>query len=317
MVDAEPAVRRHVVCLMGPTASGKTGLAVELAAQLPLDIVSVDSALVYRGMDIGTAKPDATTLARAPHRLIDIREPEESYSAGAFVRDACREIDAIHRAGRVPLLVGGTMLYFRSLSEGIAELPEADEAVRRDLDRQAADVGWPALHEELARVDPAAAARIGLNDRQRIQRALEVYRVTGRTLSAWQSAPTAPAADYEFVKLALIDPERRRLHERIDARFVRMLEAGFRDEVATLMARPGLSAASPAMRAVGYRQLWAHLAGDCSLEEATARGQAATRQLAKRQLTWLRAEPEVGQFDPLEVRTSGAILSRLKRILNS
>ena len=307
---------KPVVCLMGPTASGKTGLAVQLTGELPLDIVSVDSALVYRGMDIGTAKPDAATLAKAPHRLIDIREPEEPYSAGAFVRDACREIDAIHRAGRIPLLVGGTMLYFRSLVGGIAELPEACAEVRRDIDRRAAESGWPALHEELARVDPDAAARIGPNDRQRIQRALEVYRVSGRPLSAWQAAAPTRAAAYRYIKLALIDPERRRLHERIDRRFVRMLEAGFPDEVATLMKRPGLGPDSPAMRAVGYRQMWAHLAGDCSLDEATARAQAATRQLAKRQLTWLRGEPDVDEFDPLEVRTSVAISSRLKRMFN-
>ena len=307
---------KPVVCLMGPTASGKTGLAVQLTGELPLDIISVDSALVYRGMDIGTAKPDAATLAKAPHRLIDIREPEEPYSAGAFVRDACREIDAIHRAGRIPLLVGGTMLYFRSLVGGIAELPEACAEVRRDIDRRAAESGWPALHEELARVDPDAAARIGPNDRQRIQRALEVYRVSGRPLSAWQAAAPTRAAAYRYIKLALIDPERRRLHERIDRRFVRMLEAGFPDEVATLMKRPGLGPDSPAMRAVGYRQMWAHLAGDCSLDEATARAQAATRQLAKRQLTWLRGEPDVDEFDPLEVRTSVAISSRLKRMFN-
>ena len=308
---------KPVICLMGPTASGKTGLAIQLVEQFPLDIVSVDSALVYRGMDIGTAKPDAATLERAPHRLIDIREPEEPYSAGAFVTDACREIDAIHAAGRIPLLVGGTMMYFRALIGGIAELPGADPALRDQIDREAAELGWPAMHVQLSRIDAQTAARIGPNDRQRIQRALEVYRLSGRPISAWQAGESVETADYAYARFALIDAERRRLHERINRRFAGMLEAGFLAEVAALRRRPGLTADSPSMRAVGYRQLWTHLDGGYALDEAVERAKAATRQLAKRQLTWLRAEPQVDVFDPLEAGTADAISSRLKQILRN
>ena len=300
---------------MGPTATGKTALAVRLCESLPFDIVSVDSALVYRGMDIGTAKPDADTLAGAPHRLIDIRDPEETYSAGQFVKDARQEIAAISASGRVPLLVGGTMLYFRALMDGIAELPEADAAMRAEIDREAASVGWPALHAELAAVDPAAAGRIEPNDRQRIQRALEVYRLSGRSLTRWQKEPQAEGADYRFVTVALLDDDRGNLHRRIDARFVDMLERGFVDEVRRLMGRPGLTADSASMRAVGYRQLWAHLAGDTTLDEAIGRAQAATRQLAKRQITWLRSFSELRSFDPLESSTAAAISGLLEQEL--
>jgi tRNA dimethylallyltransferase len=305
-----------VICLMGPTASGKTETAVRLVEQFPLDIVSVDSALVYRGMDVGTAKPDAETLARAPHRLVDIRDPEQAYSAGAFVRDATREIESILAAGRVPLLVGGTMLYFRSLTEGIAELPDADAAVRARIDADAARRGWPALHAELAAVDPDTAGRIEPGDRQRIQRALEVYRTTGRTLTEWHSRAGRPAADYAFEKIALLDADRARLHRRIEARFLAMLDAGFLDELEALRMRPGLSADSPSMRSVGYRQLWAYLDGSCDLDTAIARGQAATRQLAKRQITWLRSEAGLTVFDPLEKSTPGAISRKVAAKLN-
>lgn len=300
---------------MGPTASGKTASAVRLRDQFPVDIVSVDSALVYRGMDIGTAKPDAQTLSRAPHRLIDIREPEDSYSAGQFAVDARREIDAILDQGRLPLLVGGTMLYFRALIDGIADLPEADPAVREQIDLEAAANGWPAMHAELARVDSEVAARIAPNDRQRIQRALEVYRVSGKPLSEWQRSPTPKTASYDFIRIALVDSARQALHERINERFVAMMGAGFLEEVATLRERPGLTADSPAMRAVGYRQLWAHLEGEASLEEAISRGQAASRQLAKRQLTWLRGESGLTIFDPLESLKTDAISTFLGRVL--
>lgn len=306
-----PADRPIVPCLMGPTASGKTETAIELADTLSLDIVSVDSAMVYRGMNIGTAKPDAATLQRAPHRLVDIREPEDAYSAGDFVRDAGRAMTEIFAAGRVPLLVGGTMLYFRALIEGIAELPEADPATRQALDREADEKGWPVLHAELAAVDPAAAERIAPADRQRIQRALEVYRVSGRPLSDWQSAATAESP-FAFLKVALVDDDRARLHRRIDSRFHSMLDAGFLAEVETLQARPGLTADSPSMRSVGYRQLWAHLEGHYDLDTAVQRGQAATRQLAKRQLTWLRSETELSVFDPLDP-ASGRRIGRLIR----
>jgi tRNA dimethylallyltransferase len=301
---------------MGPTASGKTGQAIRLAESLPLDIVSVDSAMVYRGMDIGTAKPDAETLSRAPHALVDIRDPEEAYSAGAFVRDAVSEIRRILDTGRVPLLVGGTMLYFRALIDGIAELPEADPAIRRALDEEGDDRGWPALHRELESVDPGAAGRIAPNDRQRIQRALEVYRATGRSLSEWQESAARPGADFNFLKIALLDPDRTGLHNRINRRFREMLDAGFIEEVEALRSRPGLSSDASSMRSVGYRQIWAYLDGACDLFAASERAQAATRQLAKRQITWLRTERAVNVLDPLDKRTPMAILKAVEGKLN-
>lgn len=303
------------ICLMGPTATGKTELALELADALPLGIISVDSALVYRGMDIGTAKPDKQTLARVPHRLIDIRDPEQTYSAGDFVRDARAAMDEIRAAGRVPLLVGGTMMYFRSLTAGIASLPSADAELRAVIDAEAAEAGWPALHRELAAIDPEAAARISENDSQRIQRALEVFRASGRPLTDWL-AGTVPAAGGEYLPIALVPRDRSVLHRRIEARFEHMLNSGFVEEVRGLMARPGLTAASPSMRAVGYRQLWAHLAGDCTLAAAGDRAVAATRQLAKRQLTWLRGNSSVTVFDPLESGISGAISTLLGQELD-
>ena len=288
------------VCLMGPTASGKTDIAISLAKRLPVDVISVDSALVYRGMDIGTAKPDPATLARVPHRLIDIRDPEEPYSAGDFVRDAEGAIREIAAAGRIPLLVGGTMMYFRALTEGIAALPAAEPGLRAAIDAEAAEQGWPALHAALAEVDPESAARLSPNDSQRIQRALEVYRASGRPLSAWHRAGSDRAEEIRFIKLAVLPEPRKVLHERIEARLDAMLAGGFLDELRGLMARPGLGRDMPSMRAVGYRQLWAFLAGECSLAEARYRALVATRQLAKRQVTWLRAEAGLTVFDPLE-----------------
>lgn len=277
---------------MGPTASGKTRLAIELVERGPFDIISVDSGMVYRGMDIGTAKPDADTLARAPHRLIDIRDPAEAYSAADFRGDALREMAAITARGRVPLLVGGTMLYFRVLLEGLAELPEADAVVRARLDAEAAALGWPALHARLAEVDPVTAARLKPNDSQRLQRALEVWEVTGKPLSQWhaeQGPPEPPP--YRFLQLAVAPPDRAVLHERIEQRFDQMLAAGFLAEVAALKARPDLHAGLPSMRAVGYAQAWAHLEGAFDAAEMRLRGIYATRQLAKRQYTWLRRFP--------------------------
>ena len=287
---------------MGPTAVGKTDVAVGLCERFPLDIVSVDSALVYRGMNIGTAKPDAATLRRAPHRLIDICDPEESYSAGDFVRDAQQAIAAIDAAGRVPLLVGGTMMYFRALTEGIAKLPSANADIRNAIDARAAKLGWPALHAQLRVNDPIAADRINENDSQRIQRALEVFEGSGRSLTDWQQASKAkaPVVDVEFVKIALQPPARQVLHKRIEKRLDWMLAHGFLDEVEKLMQRPGLSHDLPAMRSVGYRQIWAHLAGEYDLEEGRYRALVATRQLAKRQITWLRSESNVFSVDPLE-----------------
>lgn len=305
-----------MICLMGPTASGKTEVAVHLVGQFALDIISVDSALVYRGMNIGTAKPAADILERAPHRLVDIRDPEDPYSSGMFVRDAQAEIAAIHAAGRTPLLVGGTMLYFRCLLGGIADLPEANSSVRAEIDAEAEKIGWLAMHAMLADVDPRAAERINPNDRQRIQRALEVFRLSGRALSDWHAQTSPGLPEFAVTKFALIPGSRAELHQRINQRFLDMLEQGFVAEVAELRKRPGLVADSPAMRAVGYRQIWAHLQGADDIEAATAKGQAATRQMAKRQLTWLRRETELISVDPLEECAASTISSILAGKLN-
>jgi tRNA dimethylallyltransferase len=285
------------VFLMGPTASGKTELAVRLVEALPLEIVSVDSALVYRGMDVGTAKPDADLLARAPHRLIDICDPAETYSAARFRADALREMGAICAAGRVPLLVGGTMLYFRALERGLSVLPDADQGLRARLEREGAQLGWDALHERLRRVDPAAAARIHPNDPQRIQRALEVYELTGRPLSEIQGRGPGRGLPYHTVKLARAPADRAELHRRIERRFLAMLDEGLEDEVARLLERGDLAPSLPALRAVGYRQVVQYLSGECDREEMIRRALAATRQLAKRQLTWLRGDREVVWLD--------------------
>ncbi len=279
------------LCLAGPTASGKTALALALAERVPLEIVSVDSALVYRGMDIGTAKPSAAERAAVPHHLIDLIEPTEAYSAARFVADAKRLIGEIRARGRLPLLVGGTMLYFKALREGLDEMPPADAAVRRALDDEAAARGWPALHAELAQVDPATAARLPPLDSQRIQRALEVWRLTGRPLSAWQrgAARDDAAGKARRLPLAALEPASRAwLHERIAVRFDAMLAQGLVDEVRGLRARGDLHAGLPSMRCVGYRQTWEALDGN-DLLQLRDRGIAATRQLAKRQLTWLRS----------------------------
>ena len=289
---------------MGPTASGKTDLAISLCKRFPCDVISVDSALVYRGMDIGTAKPGADTLVRTPHRLIDIRDPEDSYSAGEFVRDAYREMDEIYAAGRIPLLAGGTMMYFRALTEGIAELPPADDALRQSIDAEAEKRGWPAMHADLQAVDPVAAGRIKPNDRQRIQRALEVYRASGKPLSDWQRDSAPMRSDLSYLKVGLNIEPRSILHERIANRLEIMIEEGFLAEVRTLRDRPGLTADHSSMRSVGYRQFWQFLEGELSLEEARNKALYATRQLAKRQITWLRSETGVFLADPLE---AGAI----------
>jgi len=278
------------LCLAGPTASGKSAAALAIAAALAprraVEIVSVDSALVYRGMDIGTAKPSAAERAAVPHHLIDIVDPAERYSAARFVADANAAIAAIRGRGGIPLLVGGTMLYFKALFDGLDVLPEADPAVRADIDARARQAGWPALHAELADVDQATAARLAPNDSQRIQRALEVHRVSGRPLSAWHSAP-----DGRTPPLIALEPDDRTwLHARIGARFAAMLEGGFVDEVRRLRARGDLHVGLPSMRAVGYRQAWSALDGD-DLDALAASASAATRQLAKRQLTWLRSMP--------------------------
>ncbi|MGH8150668.1 MAG: tRNA (adenosine(37)-N6)-dimethylallyltransferase MiaA [Steroidobacteraceae bacterium] len=286
----------EAVVLTGPTGAGKSEWAERLAAELPIEIVSVDSALVYRGMDIGTAKPDAALRARIPHHLIDIRDPAEVYSAGEFVADATRLLEEIRARGRLPLLVGGTMLYLRALVEGIADLPRACEPLRREIEARAAREGWPRLHAELARVDAEAAASIHPNDPQRIQRALEVCHLTGGRFSELRR--TGGSRHAALPRIALVPGDRQALNRRLVERLSHMMEHGFLEEVARLRARGDLTARHPALRAVGYRQLWAHLEGAYGLGEANERALAATRQLAKRQLTWLRADRAVRWIDP-------------------
>lgn len=283
---------------MGPTASGKTALAVSLVERFPLEIISVDSALVYRGMNIGTAKPDAATLARAPHHLLDIRDPTEAYSAAAFC-DAARSLMAdITARGRVPLLVGGTMLYFRALLQGLDDLPRADAALRKQLEAEAALRGWPALHAELAAVDPVTAARLAPNDSQRIGRALEIVRLTGTPMSALLDRAQSELP-YRVLQIALIPSDRAVLHQRIADRFDAMLAEGLIDELKSMRQAYALTPDLPAMRAVGYRQAWAYLEGEIDLGELREQGIAATRQLAKRQLTWLRSWPDAVVLDCL------------------
>ena len=300
-----------VICLMGPTATGKTDLALALAERFPVDIVSVDSAMVYRGMDVGTAKPSASVLARVPHRLIDVADPAEAYSAARFRSDAVREIRAIRAHGRIALLVGGTMLYFAALQRGLSDLPPADAGVRQALAEAGEREGWPALHRRLAALDPESARRIHPNDRQRIQRALEIHALTGRT-RAQQYRRARPAAPWPLLRIALVPGERARLHRRIEERFHAMMAAGFLEEVAGLHARDDLSLQRPALRAVGYRQLWQHLDGVCSRAQAVERGIIATRQLAKRQMTWLRREAPHIVVDSESRRRLETVLNELR-----
>jgi len=303
------------IFLMGPTASGKTALAVSLVERFPLEIISVDSALVYRGMDIGTAKPDAATLARAPHHLLDIRDPTDAYSAAAFRDDALALMADIVARGRMPLLVGGTMLYFRALLQGLDDLPRADAALRKQLEAEAAVRGWPALHAELAGIDPVTAARLAPNDSQRIGRALEIFRLSGKPMSALLDRAQTDLP-YRVLQLALIPSDRAVLHQRIADRFDAMLAEGLLDEVKALRQAFALTPDLPAMRAVGYRQAWAHLDGEISLDELRETGIAATRQLAKRQLTWLRSWPDAVALDclaeDLEVQATTRVARHLK-----
>jgi tRNA dimethylallyltransferase len=307
-----PADSRHpAIFLMGPTASGKTALACALSERFPVALVSVDSALVYRGMDIGTAKPDAATLAKYPHALVDIRDPAEPYSAADFRVDAIEAMKDIAARGKVPLLVGGTGLYFRALHQGLSNLPEADPAIRERLTREAEAIGWPAMHERLRSADPVAAARIGPNDAQRVQRALEVIELTGRPLSEQQRGGSGERFPWRVLKLTLLPADRAPLHARIAERFDAMLAQGFLDEMRRLRARGDLHPDLPSMRAVGYRQAWDHLDGLTSAAEFRDRGIFATRQLAKRQITWLRGELDARVLDPerpgLEARAADAV----------
>ncbi len=279
--------RPLAIFLMGPTASGKSALAMELVRHLPCDIISVDSALVYRGMDIGTAKPTASELVQAPHRLIDILDPIESYSAADFRRDALREMAQIAAAGRIPLLVGGTMLYYKALLEGLSPLPEADPQVRAEIEQEAASLGWQALHDELCRIDPVSGARIHPNDPQRLSRALEVFRVSGKSLTELTQQQGEPLP-YRTLQFVIAPSDRAWLRERIAVRFDTMLTQGFEAEVAGLLRRGDLNPSLPSIRCVGYRQMWDYLTGALSYDEMRYRGIVATCQLAKRQMTWLR-----------------------------
>ncbi len=282
---------------MGPTAAGKTDLAIELTHKLPCDLISVDSALIYKGMDVGTAKPSPQELQKSPHRLIDILDPTEAYSAARFREDALAAMADITSAGRIPLLVGGTMLYFRALEQGLAELPAADEKVRARLDAEMEQQGLAAMHQRLQQVDPESAARIHPNDPQRIQRALEVYEITGKSMTELHAQAASDKLPYRLAKLIIAPNDRAILHQRIEKRFKLMLEQGFLDEVESLRARGDLNISMPSMRAVGYRQVWEHLDGQYDYDEMVNRGVVATRQFAKRQFTWLRAEQGAEWFD--------------------
>ncbi|WP_163935707.1 tRNA (adenosine(37)-N6)-dimethylallyltransferase MiaA [Paraferrimonas sp. SM1919] len=282
----------QVICLMGPTASGKTALAIELAQQFPCDIISVDSALIYKEMDIGTAKPDAQELQLAPHALIDILDPKESYSAADFRKDAIELIEKSHAKGRIPVLVGGTMMYFKALIEGLSPLPAADEEIRLQIAKEAEKLGWEVLHGHLSEIDPTSAARIHPNDPQRLSRALEVYRISGKSLTELTATKSEPLP-YEFLQFAIVPEDRKILHQRIAERFQLMLDQGFVDEVRALMARGDLNLDMPSMRCVGYRQCWQYLEGEFDEQQMFDKGVAATRQLAKRQITWLRSWPDL------------------------
>ena len=300
------------IFIMGPTASGKTALACALYDALPCELISVDSALVYKNMNIGTAKPTAEELAQYPHHLIDIRDPSEPYSAADFREDVLQVMSDVTARGKIPVLVGGTMLYFKFLLEGAADLPEADEAVRKQIEEEALEKGWPAIHEQLAQVDPESAARLNPNDPQRVQRALEVYRVTGKTLTEHWAQQQQKSIPYQVVQFAICPKERKTLHERIELRFEQMLKDGFVDEVRALYQREDLHENLPAIRAVGYRQVWEYLDGKLSYDEMIFKGVVATRQLAKRQVTWLRSWENLNWLeseDPNLVKTALAILN--------
>ncbi len=304
--------------MMGPTASGKTGLALDLVSRLPLEIISVDSALVFKEMNIGTAKPDAATLANVPHHLIDIISPTQAYSAAAFSVDALRLMADITARGNTPLLVGGTMLYFKALQEGLSGLPAAHPEVRARLDARAALIGWPAMHEKLALVDPVTAARLAPQDAQRISRALEVFELTGEAMSTLYLKKSRAALPYRVLKIALLPSQRPVLHERIAVRFEQMLKAGFVDEVSALIKQyPALTPASTSMRCVGYRQALEYLAGLYGLAELRDKGIFATRQLAKRQLTWLRGMPDIVALDCLNAQLNEMAFNQVNQFISS
>ncbi|MBI6543701.1 tRNA (adenosine(37)-N6)-dimethylallyltransferase MiaA [Proteus vulgaris] len=303
MSEVNTQIKPKAIFLMGPTASGKTALAIALRQKLPVDIISVDSALIYRGMDIGTAKPDATEQSLAPHRLIDILDPALPYSAADFRRDALIAMEEITAAGRIPLLVGGTMLYFKALLEGLSPLPSANPDVRAEIEKKAAEQGWEAIHKELALVDPVAAQRIHPNDPQRLSRALEVYLISGKTMTELTKI-SGESLPYDVYQFAIAPKDRNVLHQRIEARFKQMLTCGFEDEVKSLYERGDLHEDLPSVRCVGYRQMWSYLSGEIDYDEMVYRGICATRQLAKRQITWLRGWNDIHWLDSEDPKQS-------------
>ncbi|MDX3904452.1 MAG: tRNA (adenosine(37)-N6)-dimethylallyltransferase MiaA [Pigmentiphaga sp.] len=313
-----PPSTPSVLCLMGPTAAGKSAATLALAERWPIEIVNVDSATIYRGMDIGTAKPSAAERERVPQHLLDIRDPAETFSAGQFRAEALRLIAEIRARGRIPVLAGGTMMYFKALREGLDTLPQADALVRARLNARAAEIGWPALHAELAAVDPETAARLSPNDSQRIQRALEIHALTGRPMSALLTGQAAPdETALHYVNLSLEPSERAGLHARIEQRFDAMLEAGLVDEVRRLRARPDLGPDLPSLRCVGYRQVWRYLAGEIHGAEMRGQAIAATRQLAKRQITWLRALPDRAVVDCLAADSAARVIDAAAPVLDA
>ena len=308
--------RKPVVLLMGPTASGKTALAMELYDRMPTEIISVDSAIIYRGMDIGTAKPDVETLARYPHKLVDIREPDQAYSAAEFRSDVLALIEQAHENGKLPVLTGGTMMYFNALVKGLADLPEADAAIRQQLLEQAEAEGWPAIHARLAEVDPESAKRLAPNDSQRLQRALEVYLLTGKPMSWHWAQQQKQQLPYNVLSLAVMPEQRSVLHERIELRFMQMLEQGFIDEVEQVLWQRGdLHLQMPSVRCVGYRQVWEYLAGNYDREMMIHKGIVATRQLAKRQVTWLRSWENLHWLDSLDKKLSDNALKLVESVI--
>lgn len=304
-----------ILCLAGPTASGKSASTHILAQHWPIEVIVMDSATIYRDMDIGTAKPSAEEQAAIPHHLLDIRDPAESYSAAEFATDATRLIQEIRARGHYPVLCGGTMLYYKALREGLNDLPQADPAIRQQLDERAQEIGWPGMHEELTRIDPVTAARLAPRDSQRIQRALEIFHISGKTMSDWLKDKAQPQeGSHQYVTMSLEPEDRSWLHKRIAVRYHDMIEQGLLQEVEKLYQRPDLHPGLPSIRCVGYRQLWSYLDGEVSLDLAIEQAIAATRQLAKRQLTWLRSEPERQQFNCQNPQAAKQIVQAARQI---
>lgn len=305
---------KRILCISGPTAAGKSASVLALAKTTPIEIISMDSATIYKEMDIGTAKASVEEQAQVPHHLLDIRDPADSYSAANFVADTLGLIPEIESRGCRPIIEGGTMMYYKALREGLHDLPEADAALREKIEAQATAQGWPALHQKLAKLDSATAERLAPNDSQRISRALEIIELSGETMSSLIARQKKPQHDYEFVTISLEPVDRSLLHQQIEKRFMKMMEMGFLDEVKSLYQREDLHPELPSIRCVGYRQLWDYLADNCSYEEAIERGIAATRQLAKRQITWLRSQPERIQIDCFSENVPGQVLDTVHEL---